>query len=46
MKVTLIHGQNHHQTSYHAAHMLLEHLQAEALYEFFLPKDMPHFRCG
>ncbi|MCR0203141.1 NAD(P)H-dependent oxidoreductase [[Clostridium] innocuum] len=46
MKVTLIHGQNHHQTSYHAAHMLLEHLQAEASYEFFLPKDMPHFCCG
>lgn len=46
MKVTLLHGQNHRQSSWHAAHLLLEQLPVEALHEFYLPKDMPHFCCG
>ena len=46
MKVTLLHGQNHRQSSWHAAHLLLEQLPVETLHEFYLPKDMPHFCCG
>ncbi|MBS6183177.1 NAD(P)H-dependent oxidoreductase [[Clostridium] innocuum] len=46
MKVTLLHGQNHRQSSWHAAHLLLEQLPVEVLHEFYLPKDMPHFCCG
>ena len=38
MKVTMIHGQNHKGSTYHLAHLLADHLEAEVT-EFFLPKD-------
>lgn len=46
MIVTVLHGQNHRQTSWHAAHELLNQLQVDTLHEFYLPRDMPHFCCG
>jgi len=47
MKITLIHGQSHKGTSYHAGRMLVDQLtDKENVKEFFLPRDMPHFCNG
>ena len=45
MKVTVIHGQNHHGSTYHLAHSLAEKLGGE-MTEFFLPKDFGDMCLG
>ena len=45
MKIVLINGQNHHGSTYHIAHRLVDKLQGEVT-EFFLPKDFGEFCCG
>lgn len=45
MKVTIIHGQSHKSSTYHAARMLAEKLDGE-IEEFFLPKDFGDFCIG
>lgn len=45
MKIVLINGQNHHGSTYHIAHQLVDKLQGEVT-EFFLPKDFGEFCCG
>lgn len=47
MIVTIIHGQSHKQSSYHASRLLVNKLDnVEYVYEFFLPKDLPFFCNG
>ena len=47
MKIAIIHGQNHKETSYHIGRLLVDKLQSqENISEFFLPKDMPKFCLG
>lgn len=47
MIITLIHGQNHQQTSYHSGRILVDNLEnVEHVYEFFLPRDLPVFCKG
>jgi Multimeric flavodoxin WrbA len=45
--VTVVYGQNHRGTTYHAARMLAEALTDEdSIREIFLPRDLPEFCCG
>ena len=47
MNVTIIHGQNHQESSYHAGRFLVNQFNdVEELHEFFLPDDLPVFRIG
>jgi hypothetical protein len=47
MKVTIIHGQNHKESSYHAGRFFIDQLNdVEDIHEFFLPKDLPVFCMG
>lgn len=47
MKVTIIHGQNHKESSYHAGRFFIDQLNdVEDIHEFFLPKDLPAFCMG
>lgn len=45
MKTVVIYGQNHHGSTYHAAHLLADRLGGETQ-EFFLPKDFGEFCTG
>ncbi len=45
MKITLIHGQSHKGSTYHASRMLAENLDGE-IKEFFLPKDFGEMCVG
>ncbi|MEG0367771.1 MAG: NAD(P)H-dependent oxidoreductase [Coprobacillus sp.] len=47
MKITIIHGQSHKQTSYHIGKYLLEALGADnEITEYFLPRDLNTFCIG
>ena len=47
MKITIIHGQNHKGSTWHAADELLKHIRTEyELKEFYLPRDLNHFCTG
>ena len=47
MNVTIIHGQNHQESSYHAGRFLVNQFNdVEELHEFFLPDDLPVFCIG
>lgn len=47
MKVVIVNGQNHKESTYHAARMITEKLAAEnEINEFFLPGDFSGFCCG
>lgn len=45
MKIVVIHAQNHHGSTYHVTHKLLDKLDGE-IKEFFLPKDFDEFCLG
>ena len=47
MKITIIHGQNHRGSTWHAADELLKTIPGEhQVSEFFLPRDLNHFCTG
>ncbi len=47
MKITVIHGQNHKGSTWHAAEALIKSIRAEKeVMEFYLPKDLNHFCTG
>lgn len=47
MKIVLIHGQNHHGSTYHLGRIFVECLAKEKdITEFFLPKDLNNFCMG
>ena len=47
MKITMIHGQNHKGSTWHAADELLKNINVEhEVTEFFLPRDLNHFCLG
>lgn len=47
MIVTIIHGQQHRESSYHAGRLLIDKLDhVEVINEFTLPKDLPVFCLG
>lgn len=48
MKVTIIHGQGHHGSTYHVTDMLREQLAGKdaTIHEYFLPEDGPDFCLG
>ncbi|MCP1110242.1 flavodoxin family protein [Ohessyouella blattaphilus] len=47
MRVTLIHGQSHRESSYHLGQILAKKIaQAEDIEEIFLPADFKEFCCG
>lgn len=47
MKVVIINGQNHRESTYHAGRMIADKLAEEnEIKEFFLPKDFSDFCCG
>jgi multimeric flavodoxin WrbA len=47
MIVTVVYGQNHQGSTYHAARMLAEALtDAASIREIFLPRDLPQYCCG
>lgn len=45
MTIALIHGQNHHGSSYHIGRMFADFLGG-TVHEFFLPRDLGHFCLG
>lgn len=45
MKITMVHGQNHKESTYHTGKLLAEKLGGE-LTEFFLPRDFGEFCTG
>lgn len=45
MKITIIHGQSHKESTYHVARMLAEKLDGD-ITEFFLPRDFNQFCIG
>ncbi|MBP5236066.1 MAG: NAD(P)H-dependent oxidoreductase [Clostridia bacterium] len=47
MKITVIHGQNHKGSTWHAAEELLKNIDTEhECREFYLPRDLDHFCSG
>ena len=47
MKIVMIHGQNHHGSTWHVSHVLLEKMTCDKkVKEYYLPKDLNHFCCG
>lgn len=47
MKIVIIHGQSHKETSYHVGRALVDELEGkESIKEFFMPKHMPKFCTG
>lgn len=47
MRITIIHGQNHHGSTYHVGRLLLDSIQRDKeVSEFFLPRDLNHFCLG
>ena len=47
MKITIIHGQNHKGSTWHAAQELLKNIRpAHEVTEFYLPRDLNHFCAG
>lgn len=47
MKITIIHGQNHKQTTYHIGRLLIDKLgNGNQINEFFLPRDLNQFCMG
>ena len=47
MKIVMIHGQNHHGSTYHISQILAKQLEPQnSIQEFFLPRDLPHFCLG
>lgn len=47
MRITIIHGQNHKQTTYHMGRLLIDKLGEEnEVVEFFLPRDFNQFCIG
>lgn len=47
MKIVMIHGQNHHGSTWSIGHCLVDHIKTEKeVQEFYLPRDLPHFCLG